>query len=119
MLKLNHKNLDIWKASVQLVKEVYKLTSGYPQNEYYGLGAQLKRASVSVVSNIAEGLSRDTHLDTRRFLIIARSSLVEIDSQIEISLELKFCSHEEIQTIEELISRIFAMLTKMIKNFSK
>jgi len=87
MLKLNHKQLDVWKASVELVKEIYKLNSTFPKDEQYGIVSQLKRASVSIVSNLSEGFSRNTKLDTRRFLQIARSSLVEIDSQIEISLQ--------------------------------
>jgi four helix bundle protein len=76
MLKLNHKQLDVWNASIELVKEVYLLTQIFPKDELYGLSSQLKRASVSIVSNLAEGLSRSTKLDTRRFLQIARSSLV-------------------------------------------
>lgn len=68
MLKLNHKQLDVWKASVELVKEIYTLTQTFPKDELYGLTSQLRRASVSVVSNIAEGLSRNTKLDIRRFL---------------------------------------------------
>jgi four helix bundle protein len=73
MLKLNHKKLDVWKVSVELVKDIYKLTSDFPKDEQYGLVSQLRRASVSVVSNLAEGLSRSTELDIRRFLQIARS----------------------------------------------
>ena len=79
MLKLNHTQLDVWKASVEIVKVVYQLTSRFPKDKHYGIISQLKRASVSVVSNISEGLSRNTKLDTRRFLQIARSSIVEID----------------------------------------
>src|SRR4030042_390998 len=97
MLKLNHKQLDVWKASIDLVKEIYHITESFPKDERYGISSQLRRASVSIVSNISEGLSRNTKLDIRRFLQVARSSLVEIDSQIEISLQLNFCSQEEIK----------------------
>jgi four helix bundle protein len=118
MLKLNHKQLDVWKASVELVKEIYQLTSGFPKEEHYGLVSQLKRASVSIVSNLSEGLSRDSKLDIRRFLQIARSSVVELDTQIELSIELKFCTNQDIINIEELLNRVFAMLTNMIKKYS-
>jgi four helix bundle protein len=118
MLKLNHKKLDVWKASVDLVKEIYRLTYNFPKDEHYGISSQLKRASVSIVSNLSEGLSRNTKLDTRRFLQIARSSLVEIDSQIEISLQLNFCNKEQIKVLEELSNRVFAMLTNLIKKYS-
>lgn len=118
MLKLNHKQLDVWKSSVELVKEIYQLTSSFPKEEHYGLVSQLRRASVSIVSNLSEGLSRDTKLDIRRFLQIARSSVVEIDAQIELSTELKFCTNQDIINIEELLNRVFAMLTNMIKKYS-
>lgn len=118
MLDLNHKQLDVWKASIEIVKEIYHLTQKFPKDEQYGLTSQLKRASVSIVSNLSEGLSRNSKLDTRRFLQIARSSLVELDSQIEISLELKFCKQDEIKSLEELSNRVFAMLTNMIKKYS-
>ena len=115
MLKLNHKQLDVWKASVDIVKEIYLITESFPTDERFGITSQMRRASVSIVSNISEGLSRNTKLDIRRFLQIARSSLVEIDSQIEISLQLNFCSKEQIQNLDELSNRVFAMLTNMIK----
>jgi four helix bundle protein len=118
MLQLNHKQLDVWKASVDIVKEIYQMTQSFPKDEQYGISSQLKRASVSIVSNLSEGLSRNTKLETRRFLQIARSSLVELDSQIEISLQLKFCNQDQIKNLEELVNRVFAMLTKMIKKYS-
>lgn len=118
MLKLNHKQLDVWKASVDIVKEIYQITQSFPKDEHYGISSQLKRASVSIVSNLSEGLSRNTKLDTRRFLQIARSSLVELDSQIEISLQLKFYNQDQIKNLEELVNRVFAMLTNMIKKYS-
>ncbi|MCX6170740.1 MAG: four helix bundle protein [Ignavibacteriales bacterium] len=118
MLKLNHKQLDVWKASVELVKEIYHITELFPADERFGITSQMRRASVSIVSNISEGLSKNTKLDTRRFLQIARSSLVEIDSQIEISLQLNFCNQDQIKILEELSNRVFAMLTNMIKKYS-
>jgi len=118
MLKLNHKQLDVWKASVELVKEIYFITEQFPMRENFGITSQLRRASVSIVSNISEGLSRNTKLEVKRFLQIARSSLVEIDSQIEISLQLNFCNKEQIIKLEELSNRVFAMLSNMIKKYS-
>jgi four helix bundle protein len=118
MLKLNHKQLDAWKAGVDIVKEIYQITQGFPKDEQFGISSQLKRASVSIVSNLSEGLSRTSKLDTRRFLQIARSSLVELDSQIEISLQLKFCNQDQIRNLDELTNRVFAMLTNMIKKYS-
>ena len=119
MLKLNHKQLDVWKAGIELVKEIYHITEAFPKDEHFGISSQLRRASVSIVSNISEGLSRNTKLDIRRFLQLARSSLVEMDSQIEISLQLNFCTKEQIIKLDELSNHIFAMLTNMIKKYSQ
>jgi four helix bundle protein len=78
MLNLSHKNLDVYKLSKDLVKEIYVLTSGFPKDEIYGLTNQLRRASISVPSNIAEGMSRSSNKDINKFLVIALSSLVKL-----------------------------------------
>lgn len=117
MLNLSHKNLDVYKISKELVKEIYLLTSKSPKDESYGLTNQLRRASISVPSNIAEGMSRESNKDINRFLIIARSSLVEIDTQIEIALSLNYLNDEDIAKLEEFIVRIFQMLSKLIKHY--
>jgi four helix bundle protein len=117
MLNLSHKNLDVYKLSKELVKEIYLLTNNFPKHEVYGLTNQLRRASISVPSNIAEGMSRDSNKDITKFLIIARSSLVEIDTQIEIALLLNYMSEKDITEIEQYIIRIFQMLTNLIKHY--
>jgi len=76
MLNLSHKKLDIWKFSLDLLLNIYKLTKNFPKEETFGLISQLRRASVSITSNIAEGLSRTSSLEKIRFLEISRSSLV-------------------------------------------
>ncbi len=80
MLNLAHKKLDVWKKSLTLVSQVYKLTQSFPREEQFGLISQLRRASVSVISNIAEGFARSSEIETKRFLEISRSSLVEVDT---------------------------------------
>jgi len=119
MLNLAHKKLDVWKKSLLLVSEVYKLTQSFPREEQFGLTSQLRRASVSVISNIAEGFARSSELETKRFLDIARSSLVEIDTQIEIALKLRYLNEKDIIDLAESSNHIFAMLTKLIKKISK
>lgn len=116
MLQLSHKNLDVWKASVAFVSDIYKLTDNFPKTELYGIVNQIRRASVSIPSNIAEGASRNSLKDRNRFYIFARSSLVELDTQLEIATQLKYCSEEELVSISEKVNHIFAMLSKMIKN---
>ena len=115
MLNLAHKKLDVWISATELVKEIYSITKLFPKEEQFGLISQLRRASVSVVSNLSEGLSRYTDAEKKRFLEIARSSVVEIDAQIELAIKLNFCSKDQIQNIDELLNRTFAMLTNLIK----
>jgi four helix bundle protein len=113
MLKLNHKELTVWKKSIDLVKEVYSLTSKLPSDEKFGLTSQIRRASVSVSSNISEGASRKSKIERSRFYEIARSSLVEVDTQIEICLSLKYLDSRDIQELEVLANEVFAMLSAM------
>lgn len=115
MLQLNHKKLIVYKKSLQLVTEIYELTACFPNVEKYGLVSQLRRSSVSIPSNIAEGASRSTLKDRRRFYQIARSSLVELDTQINISIELGFISINQVKVIEQIVNEVFAMLSKMLQ----
>jgi len=115
MLDLSHKKLDIWNFSLELVSKIYSLSSQFPKEELFGLVSQLRRASVSVSSNVAEGLSRTSKLEKIRFLEISRSSLVEIDTQLEIALKLKLCNKNELVEIEKLLNSLFAMITSLKK----
>ena len=90
-LNLAHKNMDIYKISLQFVKLIYKLSSTFPINEKFGLTSQINRAAVSIVSNLAESLARYSDNEKARFLEIALSSFVELDAQLDISLTLNFC----------------------------
>jgi four helix bundle protein len=118
MLQLNHKKLNVYKKSIRLVTEIYELTSSFPNDEKYGLVSQLRRSSVSIPSNIAEGASRSSSNDRRRFYQIARSSIVELDTQINISIELGFLTQNQIKKIEKNVNEVFAMLSKMLQIIS-
>ncbi len=116
MLDLNHKRLDVWRMGVSFVGMIYELTKDFPNSEIYGVTNQLRRASISIPSNIAEGASRSSAKDRKRFYEIARSSLVEIDTQLEISKILKyfnFQTNSEFARIEETMNSLFAMLTNL------
>ncbi len=115
MLKLSHKNLDTWKESIQVSKIIYKRTANYPSSERYGLVSQMRRSAVSISSNIAEGASRSSRKERKRFYKIARSSLVELDTQIELSFELNLMKEKEIG-MEEKFNSLFAKLSNQIKN---
>jgi four helix bundle protein len=116
MLNLSHKKLDVWKLALQLVIKIYKLTDKFPHDEKFGLTLQLRRASVSSHSNLSEGLARISKLEKRRFLEISRSSIVEIDTQLEISLALKYCLEPELTEIEAIMNELFAKISKMMSN---
>ena len=117
MLNLGHKNLDVFKCSIELTKEIYRVTSKFPKDEIYVLVSQLRRAAISVSSNISEGFARESKIETKRFLEIARSSLVEIDTQIIISNEFGYITEEDLAIIDALIQRIFSMLSKLINKY--
>ncbi|MBE2231471.1 MAG: four helix bundle protein [Chitinophagaceae bacterium] len=118
MLKSAHKTLDVYKLSLALVKMIYETTRRFPKEEQYLLVIQLRRAAISVCSNIAEGSSRISGNEKKRFYEIARSSVAEIDTQIEIAINLNFLDFREIKPLEENIESIFRMLSKMIRNLS-
>lgn len=99
-MKRAHKQLDVWKEAVALATDVYKLTETFPKAEIYGLTSQKRRATVSVSSNIAEGAARFSTKEFSQFLNIAGSSLSELDTQIEIALNLNYISGTQKQEID-------------------
>ncbi|MNF46186.1 hypothetical protein D3C85_440550 [compost metagenome] len=105
------RDLLIWQKSMILVTEVYQLTNSFPKEEIYGLSSQIRRSSISIPSNIAEGYGRDGNKDYLKFLNIAISSLFEMQTQLEISFNLKYITeiqfnkiHEESREIERMLS---------------
>ncbi len=116
MLQLNHKKLDVYKKSIDLVMSIYSLTKKFPKSELYGITSQMKRAAVSISSNISEGASRISKKERIRFYEIARSSLVELDTQLEISIKLNFIDLNEEKELSKQMNSVFAMLSKLIAN---
>jgi four helix bundle protein len=116
MLDLSHKKLDVYMLAMELTKDIYQLTKFLPKDEQYVLVNQLRRASVSVCSNIAEGASRRSKTEKLRFYEISRSSLVEIDTQLEIVLILKYFEKDQLIDLERKLKSVFNMLSKMITN---
>jgi four helix bundle protein len=115
MLSLNHKNLNVYQKSIELVSDIYALTQNFPSHEKFGLISQLRRSAISIPSNIAEGASRKTEKERKRFYEISRSSLVELDTQIGISINLGYLNKTHISNLEKLANEIFAMLSAMSK----
>ena len=106
--------LDVWRDAMELVTEIYRFSAGFPDSERFGLVAQIRRAAVSVPSNIAEGAARRSRLEYMRFLSIARGSLSEMDTQLEIAHRPGFAEHES--GITDLLDRIFARLNALIRS---
>lgn len=118
MKDLSHKKLVVWQKSIDLVSEIYTLTAEFPSTELFGITGQLRRSAVSIPSNIAEGSARSSNSERRRFLEIARSSLVELDTQLEIALNLQLCSEDDVQSITETMNRMFGLLSGLINRVS-
>ena len=112
-----HKNLDAWKLGFQFVKNVYIATASFPVEEKFGLTSQLRRAAVSIPTNIAEGAARSSKKDFRRFLYIAEGSVSEIDTLLNLSLELGFGDTPTIADLllglENISKRIIGLIKKL------
>jgi four helix bundle protein len=113
-LPLNHKKLDVYKASHEMLLECYKVTRQLPPEEKYVLTSQIRRASLSVKLNIAEGASRKSLAERKRFYEVARSSVVEIDSALEAVADLKYVTLDCLRNLGVLLNRCFSMLSNMI-----
>lgn len=104
------------KLAIELTVKIYRITEKFPKTEMYGLALQLQRAVVSIPSNIAEGASRSSAKERKRFYEIARSSLVEVDTQLEIAIRLNYLQDKN-EALEDQLNYIFAMLSNLIKKF--
>ena len=115
----SYKDLLIWQKGVALVKSVYLLCEQLPKEEVYGLQSQMKRAAISIPSNIAEGYGRNYTQNYVQFLHIARGSLLELETQLIISKELKLIGNKWFQKVQVLITEENKMLNAFIKSISK
>lgn len=110
----NFRNLDIWKEGIEIVKHIYKLSEKLPLEEKFGLKSQITRAAVSIPSNIAEGASRNSEIEFKRFLEISIGSLFEVETQLVIIQELGLASLEELKLIFELLEKEAKMINSLI-----
>ena len=111
----DYRDLLIWQKSIALVKEIYLLSQRFPTTEVYGLSNQIRRAAVSIPSNIAEGQSRQHTGEFRQFLHVALGSLAEVDTQLIIAKELSYIPKENTSTAENLIIELRKMIHTLIK----
>jgi four helix bundle protein len=115
MMEKPHKKLDAWKESVTLVTLVYELTRQFPQNEVFGLISQLRRAVISIPGNVAEGAARQTRREFVQFLYIARGSLSEVDTYIEIARKLGYIEKESIFMVDQKLMDVDKIITGLIQ----
>jgi four helix bundle protein len=116
---MDYKNLIVWQKSFLLTKQIYEVSSIFPSAEIYGLSSQLRRASVSIVSNIAEGCSRKSSKEFAQFLSIAFGSTSEVETQLLLAKELGFISQKNFDTNRGLLIEIRKMLVKLSQTIKK
>ncbi len=107
----DYRDLIVWQKAMDLVTEVYRVTRGFPREELFGLTSQVRRAVVSIPSNIAEGQARQSTAEFRHFLSIAQGSRAEVETQLLIAIRLHYTTEEEVQTATSLLTEIQKMLT--------
>lgn len=113
----NHKELEIWKKSIEFVSEIYEITKKFPKEEIYGLTNQIRRCAISIPSNIAEGSARQSDKEFIQFLYVAMGSLVELETQLIIAKNLDYIKEIDIYTEKiELIRKLTVGLIKYLEN---
>ncbi len=110
---LSYKDLIVWQKGMTLAEQVYLITAGYPKSELYSLTDQMRRAAVSIVSNIAEGKGRESKQEYLHFLAISQGSLTELETQILLSIRLRYLSEIDAETPLSLCDEIGRMLNTM------
>jgi four helix bundle protein len=114
MAKNSFRDLEVWKESMQLVEDIYRLSAGFPREERFGLTSQLRRAAVSIPSNIGEGSRRKRRRPYLYHLEIALGSQGEVDVQVELAKRLKFMTPADYDALVPRIDRIGRMLNGLI-----
>lgn len=112
-----HHELRVWSEAISLVKEIYRITSMFPREELYGLISQMRRAAVSVASNIAEGAARSGNREFMHFLYIARGSLSELETQVTVARELGYLHNDS--RLDSKLDATFGLLGGLIKSLQE
>ena len=112
----SYKDLIVWQKSIELVKSIYELTTHFPKEEIYGISSQMKRSSISIPSNIAEGRRRGSRKELNYFLLVSYGSGAELETQLEIAKSLSFGKNLSYTKSESLLSEVMKMLNKMLSS---
>jgi four helix bundle protein len=114
-----YKDLEVWQAAMKLVFDVYRETATFPRHEMFGLTSQLRRAAVSVASNIAEGKGRFSDRELSQFLSVARGSIFEIETQVAIAVELSFMAKAQSKELLSRCAEVGRLLNGLIRAVRK
>ena len=109
----DYKDLHVWQKGMQLAKEIYLLTGKFPSEEKFGLVSQMRRAAVSIPSNIAEGQARNTTGEFVQFISHAEGSAAEVDTQLRLSIELGYYSTNDLEAVFRLLTDVQKMLKRL------
>ncbi len=115
----SYRDLEVWQRGVDLVERIYKLTPSFPSEEKFGLTAQIRRAAVSIPSNIAEGWGRDSTKEYVHFVRIARSSLFEVETQLIIAHRLGYLNEDALKTLLQETDVESRMLLSLIRSLKR
>ena len=113
------RELDVWKLSMEIIVDIYEYTKTFPKEEIYGLVSQMRRAAVSIASNIAEGFNRYHNKEYRQFLYIALGSCAELETQIEVSVTLGYITQSGRDKTIEKLDHESRMLRNLIKRLNE
>jgi four helix bundle protein len=114
----SYKELEVWQKSIDLTTEIYEATKSFPSEEKFGLTAQIRRCSVSVPSNIAEGWGRNSTKEYIRFLYISRGSITELETQLIIARNLNYIGKNQYDTLAQQLQSIHMMINKLISRLA-
>ena len=114
-----HEDLDVWKDSLDLAAETYRVTMNFPNEEKFGLVSQMRRAAVSIASNIAEGAARQSSKEFIQFLFIASGSASELMTQTAIAQKISFGNQQELLSLRQSTEKVARMLRSLIKSLKK
>ncbi|MBS3944267.1 MAG: four helix bundle protein [Melioribacter sp.] len=115
----NHKDLEVWKQSIEFVKDIYERTKSFPKEELFGITNQIRRSAVSIPSNIAEGAARNHKGEFKQFLYISLGSLSELETQLIITREIKYLDDNQFVLLNEKLETVRKLLIGLIKFLKK
>jgi four helix bundle protein len=116
---MHYRKLDLWLKSIELTMTVYSSTAYFPKGELYGLSSQMRRAAVSIPSNVAEGQGRSSDRDNRRFVLQARGSLYELETQLFLAAKLGYLNSDDEVALTKQIEKVGQLLNGLLRSLNR